>query len=217
MKIKLYLYGALILGGALLAVAVSVYLSRQNSIEQRFAEEIQDVRSNAGDVLEVATFHTAFSLSDSDKLEISVLGLPINLGTTEAYITVPVTYRFHILLSDEWKITEKNDHIAITAPRLRASQPPAPDLSGAQYLTTNGWARFNKEEVKKRLESLITPSLRRKAALYCSSNLVKDRAKESVEAFLRQRFSFLGTKDQKKRLIIQFSDTAELVTGKRSG
>lgn len=206
MKLKTHVAGWLLVIALFSAGYFFLRISTTRTLEHRFAEEIVDVRSNHGDVLEVATMESAASYTENDKLEIRMLGVPVNLGTTSAYLTLPVTYRFHILLSGHWKIKEWPDRIVVTAPRIRASQPPAPDVSRALYLGSNGWARFDKEDVKKRLDALVSGDLRLRATRYSFSNIVRDRARESVAAFLTQRFSVLRPSGQKKPLVVQFED-----------
>ena len=61
------------------------------TIEHRFIEELVDVRGNQGNVLEVAILKTAATFSDSDKLQVDILGLPLSIAN-EFTITIPVTY-----------------------------------------------------------------------------------------------------------------------------
>ena len=179
-------------------------LLKHKSIEQRFIEELIAVKSNAGDVLEVGTLNSAASLSQEEKIDFTLLpavNIPFN---TKVSIRVPVTYRFHILLSEKWRIQERGDSILVTAPSIHASQPPAPDMSAAQLITDGSIYPGLTAEAQKRLQELITPNLKLNAAKYANSEVVRDSSRKSVEKFLQSRFSCLAEDLKRKQLVVRF-------------
>jgi len=202
MKTKLTLI--LIAAISILALFELSPLLKHKSIEQRFIEELMGVKSNAGDVLEVGILNSAASLSQEEKIDFTLLpgvNIPFN---TKVSITVPVTYRFHILLSEKWRIGERGDSILVTAPAIHASQPPAPDMSAAQlYIDASIYPKLT-AEAQKRLQELITPNLKLNAAKYANSELVRDSARKSVEKFLQSRFSSLAEDLKRKQLVVRF-------------
>ena len=192
---------------AVISVLVLVELApllKHKSIEQRFIEELIAVKSNAGDVLEVGTLTSAASLSQEEKIDFTLLpgvNLPFN---TKVSLSVPVTYRFHLLLSETWRIQERGGSILVTAPFIHASQPPAPDMSAAQLFTDGSIYPGLTAEAQKRLQELITPSLKLNAAKYANSEIIRDSARKSVEKFLHSRFSGLAEDLKRKPLVVRF-------------
>ena len=137
MKTKLTLI--LIAAISILALFELSPLLKHKSIEQRFIEELMGVKSNAGDVLEVGILNSAASLSQEEKIDFTLLpgvNIPFN---TKVSITVPVTYRFHILLSEKWRIGERGDYSCYRTShsRLPATSPRyecGPALHRCQYI-----------------------------------------------------------------------------------
>ena len=143
----------------LLTLLVIILLPRvwstHRDVETRFQESLVEVKGNHGDVLEVATYKSTAYFSESDKLDTSVLGITVPLGTTEAFLMVPVTYRFHILLSDRWLIRTTPETVTVIAPAIRPSIPPAPDISRMELRSQSGWARFNRSEIEERVRDMV--------------------------------------------------------------
>jgi hypothetical protein len=150
---------AILLLVLLILILLPKAISFRKDVETRFQESLVDVKGNQGDVLEVSTYKSSAFFSESDKLDTTVLGIPLPLGTTEAFLMVPVTYRFHVLLSDQWLIRITPETVTVIAPDIRASLPPAPDLSRMEIRSERGWARLNKTEVEDRVKSMVTGTL----------------------------------------------------------
>ena len=72
--------------------------------------------------LEVATTRQTETLERSDTSHV----MGINLGTNTAQIRMPVTYRYHVRLSDPWSLTMRGKAIMVHAPVIRPSQPAGP-------------------------------------------------------------------------------------------
>lgn len=200
-----YIIGVLGLVLAILVVAGRI-VSLRRDVQTRFQQSLIEVKSNQGDVLEVATCKTAAQFFESDKLDTSVIGITLPLGTTEAWLSVPVTYRFHVLLSDRWQITTTPELVTIIAPRIRPSLPPAPDISAMEVKTQRGWARLNEKEVEDRARSMVTGQLNLRAHEVARSLTVRDAARSSIEEALRKYIKWLPDECRDKTFVVKFVD-----------
>ena len=100
---------------------------KTGTITHTFIEHIPEVSSTNGDVLELTTSRSdeIFSRSDSKKIAWDT----IYLGTTVSEIRVPATFRYHIRLSDPWRLAAKDKVCIVLAPAIRPSLPTAIDTS----------------------------------------------------------------------------------------
>lgn len=205
----LFVYAMLTLVLALLVILLAPRLvSVRKGIETRFQESLVEIKGNHGDVLEVATYKSTAYFTEEDRLDLSLLGLALPLGTTEAYLMVPVTYRFHVLLSDKWLIRTTPETVTVFAPGIRPSLPPAPDISQMEVRSERGWARLNRQEVEDRVRSMVTSSLTVRAAKLARSQLVRDAARGSVERSLRNWIPWLPAECRSKVFTVRFGDEA---------
>jgi hypothetical protein len=67
--------------------------------------------------------------------------LGLDLGTNHAWMTVPVTYRYHLWLYDTWKLHVGGGTLIVCAPEIRCSLPPAIHTDEIQESTARGWPR----------------------------------------------------------------------------
>jgi hypothetical protein len=135
-------------------------------ITHTFISGIPEVSSNRGDILEVAIARSDEYFKRSDTR--TVLWDSLNLGTTVAEIKVPVTYRYHIRLSDTWHLAERDNICYVMAPAIRASQPPA--------IHTDNLAA---------LERSLTPELEKRAVDPRHLKLVREACRVSVAEFVK--------------------------------
>jgi hypothetical protein len=130
-------------------------------------------------------------------------------------IRAPVTFRYHILLSDPWKLTAKGNVCFVCAPRLRASQPPAIDTGGIEKRAESGWARFDKTEKLDELERSMTGLLNQRAADSVHMNAVREISRSSVAEFVKswliQRAQWTNTFDA---IVVVFPDEGDFSAGK---
>jgi hypothetical protein len=203
-------YIVLIMALALLIVLLAPRLiSVRKDVETRFQESLVEVKGNHGDVLEVATYKSTAYFTEEDRLDLSFVGLTVPLGTTEAFLMAPVTYRFHVLLSDKWRIRTTPETVTVFAPEIRPSLPPAPDISLMEVRSERGWARLNRQEVEDRVRSMVTASLTVRAAKLARSQLVRDVARGSVERSLRNWIPWLPAECRSKVFTVRFGDEAD--------
>lgn len=156
---------------------------RTGQITETFRSSIPTVKSTGGDILEVAVAQNEESLSRSDERRIGWDW--VYLGTTVAEIRVPVTFRYHIRLSDEWRLASRDQLCVVMAPRLRASLPPAIHTDRLEQRAESGWARFDKEEVLQSMRSELTLQMSRRAVEPAHLALVREAARQSVGAFVK--------------------------------
>ncbi len=156
---------------------------KTGTITTTFTERLPEVRATRGDILEVATYRGQEELRREDSLNTFWDMVP--LGTTVSVIRVPATFRFHIRLSDPWRLAAR-DHVCIVrAPAIRPSQPPAIHTDGMEKSTESGWARFNKAGNLETLERSLTPELERRAAALARQPMVREACRTAVAEFVK--------------------------------
>ncbi len=171
------------------------------------------VMPTAGGRLEVATVHAreAFARSDTRTL----LDL-IDLGTTVSEVRVDATYRFHIGLARAWPLRIVGRTCLIRAGAVRPTLPVAFDSATLERRTASGWARFDKAENLRALESSLTPLLADRAHLYAERAREAGRAvvAEFVAEWLIREQQW--RRDPELRVVVVFDDEPEPgITGGR--
>lgn len=198
--LALTLLAALIIGGivawkfveesARLAHVAGDWLHRvgdkmqSRSIEETFREVVTRVISTEGDVLELATVETVETFTRADSR--SLFGDLLYLGTTWSEIRVPVVYRYHLKLSDEWRVEVRGRQCRVLAPPPRPSLPPALRTEGMEKKSDSGWLRFNAAENLAQLEKDLTPRLEKRAGDKRHLDLAREANRRSVAAFVRR-------------------------------
>jgi hypothetical protein len=152
------------------------------TITQTFRESVADISSTGGDILEVATSNMTEDFKKSDTRYI----LGVSAGTTVSEIRVPVTFRYHIQLSDNWRLAAKDNVCIVLAPSIHPSLPPAIHTDEMEKSTTSGWARFDKNGNLDGLEESITPELERRAIDPSHIKLVRETCRQSIAAFVKK-------------------------------
>jgi hypothetical protein len=181
---------------------------KTGTITTTFTERLPEVRATRGDILEVATYRGQEELRREDSLNTFWDMVP--LGTTVSVIRVPATFRFHIRLSDPWRLAAR-DHVCIVrAPAIRPSQPPAIHTDAMEKSTESGWARFNKADNLEILERSLTPELERRASALARQALVREACRTAVAEFVK---TWLLKEDHWRRdrfstVIVLFPDEA---------
>lgn len=157
---------------------------QNHRITETFRQEVTRITSTEGDVLEIATMETVETVTKSDTK--TLFDDIIYLGTTESEIRVPAVYRFHIKLSDPWKIEVHDGRCIVTAPPVRPTLPPAIRTEGMEKKTEAGWLRFNASDNLSRLEKNLTPTLEKRAGAHILIPGVRDSSRRSVAQFVRK-------------------------------
>jgi hypothetical protein len=155
---------------------------KTGTITTTFRESLPEIASTRGDVLELATAHCTETFSRTDSRTAFWGWFP--LGTTVSRIRVPVTFRYHLRLSDGWRLATKGNVCIVLAPTIRPSLPPAIHTDRMETSTAAGWARFNKEQNLAELEKALTPALSARAADPHHRRAVREACRESVRDFV---------------------------------
>lgn len=153
---------------------------QKENITETFRQELQEIKSTGQGNLEVSIMKSTehFKRSSSQ----SAFWNLIDLGTTTSTIRVPATYRYHVRLSDKWKIETRGRQVVVFAPRLRSSLPVAFNTQQMSKHTSEGWFRFNGNEQMASFEKNISPSLNRNANR--NKNLVREQSRKTIRAFI---------------------------------
>ncbi len=136
-----------------------------------------------GTHLELTTLASTEVFSRTDERRILYDYIP--LGTTVTEIRVPVTYRYHIRLSDPWHIEVNDQACIVQAPIIRPTLPPAIHTDRMEKHASAGWLRFNKAEQMEELQRSITPVLNSRAGNPDTIDLIRDRCRRNVASFIR--------------------------------
>jgi len=156
---------------------------QQQTIAESFQENVKRIASTNGDVLELATLDIEETVTRFDS---KTLFDVVYLGTTESEIRAMVVYRFHLKLSDDWKLSEKDGRCVVVAPTIRPSLPPAVRTETMEKKSEAGWLRFNAAENLSALEKSLTPILERRAGAPSKIRNVREAARTSVAKFVQQ-------------------------------
>jgi len=155
----------------------------KTDITQTFRENLIKVTATNGDILEVGTLDMDETFTRYNAK--TVAWNLVYLGTTVSEIRAPAVFRYHVKLSDAWKVTVDGDRCVVIAPIIRPSLPPSIRTEKMEKKSTNGWARLNAAENLADLERSITPSLEVRAATPEHIAKVRDPARQAVAKFAK--------------------------------
>jgi hypothetical protein len=180
------------------------------NITHTFRESIPQITSTQGDILEVATSRADESFQRSDE-KWAGWGY-VYLGTTVAEIRVPVTFRYHIRLSDPWRLAARGQTCVVLAPKIRPSLPPAIHTEEMERRAESGWARFDKNDQLDALERSMTPMLEARAGDQAHLQLVREACRQSVAGFVKKWLMREGQwrSDRFTSILVLFPDEANV-------
>lgn len=174
-------------------------------ITTTFAEDIPTIVATHGDVLELATLTSVETFSREDSISYAWGFLPAS--TTTAEIRVPATYRYHLRLSEPWRLATRGNVCIVMAPPFRASLPPAIDTGRMEKRVASGWANFDKNALLDDLEKDITRLLSKRATDPRHLELVREQCRRAVAEFVK---TWLADKmqwpDRINAIIVVFPD-----------
>jgi hypothetical protein len=154
------------------------------TLTESFRESVTKISSTNGDILEVAILEQDETFLKYDMK--TLFNEMIYLGTTTSEIRVPVVYRYHIKLTDDWQLKVDGKRCIVHAPGMRPSLPPAIRTEGMQKKSETGWFRFNAEENLAALEKSLTPSMEKRAGNRSHLDKVRDASRKSVGEFVKK-------------------------------
>jgi len=161
------------------------------------------VMPTAGGRLEVATVRARETFTRSDPRLLFDL---VDLGTTVSELRVDATYRFHIGMAKAWPLRIAGRTCVVHAGAVRPTTPVAFDTSTVERRTASGWARFDKAENLRALESSLTQLLAGRAPLYAPRAREAGRqvvAEFVAEWLLREQD---WRRDPEHRVVVVFAD-----------
>ncbi len=156
---------------------------RQQHITETFTSALPTFARTPGGNLELATSTSTETLTRTD--ERTIAWDMFYLGKTVSEISVPVTYRYHLVLRDPWKLDVVGNTCVVRAPAIRPSLPPAIHTDRMQKRSEAGWARFDAKEQMAELERSLTPRLTRHAGDPRRLALVREECRKTVAEFVR--------------------------------
>jgi len=157
---------------------------QQAKITETFVETLAEVSDTGEGNLMVATMKNTKTFKRTEKL--TILWDSVSLGTTFTEIKVPATFRYHIKLSDPWKLEVREQQCIVIAPALKATTPVAIHTNEIEKRSDEGWARFNADEQMAGLEKSLTPRLNQHARSKEHLNMAREKARITVAEFVRQ-------------------------------
>src|SRR5947208_16730471 len=111
------------------------------NITKTFLAAIPEISATGAGNLELATSHQTETFRAED--EESIFWDKLYLGKTVSEIRVPVTYRYHLRLSDPWRLDASGPTCLDVAPGIRPSRPPANDTDKLETNSDEGCGRIN--------------------------------------------------------------------------
>ena len=157
---------------------------KTGNITHTFRESIPQINSTQGDILELAVYRCDETFKRTDE-KWAGWGW-VYLGTTVAEIRVPVSFRYHLRLSDPWRLAAHEQVCTVLAPRIRPTVPPAIHTAEMERRAESGWARFDKNEQLDELERGMTPTLEQRAKDPAHLQLVREACRQSVAGFVKK-------------------------------
>ncbi len=178
------------------------------NITHTFRESIPRITSTQGDVLELAVYRCDETFKRTDE-KWAGWGW-VYLGTTVAEIRVPVSFRYHLRLSDTWRLAARDQTCVVLAPPIRPSLPPAIHTAEMERRAESGWARFDKNEQLEVLQRSMTPTLEQRAGDTAHLQLVREACRQSVAGFVRKWLMREGQwrSDRFTSIVVLFPDEA---------
>lgn len=156
----------------------------RGDVTERFLSSIPTVTAPPAGNLEVAVAENVETISRTDE-RFAFWDL-VPLGRTTVEVRVPVTWRYHLSLSEPWRVEVEGDVCRVSAPALRPSLPPAIDTARLERRMESDWTRPDGEARLAELERMLTEALSRRAGDRLHLALVREPARRSVAGFVRR-------------------------------
>lgn len=153
------------------------------TITTTFVSAIPRLVPDGGAVLELAAFEATETISRTDDKRIFFDLVP--LGSTVSEIRIPVTYRYHLRLDEEWTLSVSDGTCVVHAPPIRPTLPPAIHTDRMEQRSESDWLRFNEEEEMETLLKSLTPTLVDRAQDADHLELVRERCRKRVGEFVQ--------------------------------
>lgn len=153
------------------------------NVTETFLSSLPEFDDAGSGNLELATYTVTETFQRTE--EKRVLWDQFSLGTTEAEVRVPVTYRYHLRLDEEWHVKVVGSTCVVWAPAMRPSRPPAIHTDRMEKRVEADWLRFDAADQLEELERSVTPTLNRFAGDEHHMGMARERSRKTVEKFVR--------------------------------
>lgn len=153
-------------------------------VTESFVSEIPKIDRSGEGKLEVASAEIVETLTRSD--ERRLFWDTLSLGTTTVEVQVPVTYRYHVRLEDDWRVEVRGPVALVLAPAILPSLPPAIHTDRMRTRTEESWLRFDGADRMEELRRSLTPRLTERAKAAGHVDLVREEARRRVGQFVRR-------------------------------
>lgn len=158
---------------------------KRGTITMTFMASMPNVSRERGGLLELATATATETFQKKDNLTYDFRFFEQDMGTTKAWIQVPVTYRYHLRLSESWRLDVVSNMCVAYVPSIRPSLPPAIDTEKMIKSVVEPKTRFNGRELLDSLERSITPRLNEYAGDPQHIDAVREKCRLTVAEFVR--------------------------------
>ena len=174
----------------------------EENLTERFVSAIPEITRELNLELATATFHETFT---RESALTTCWGL-LDLGTSVVQVQVPVTYRYHLCLRDQWRLELKHRRLIVHAPVVQPSLPPAIHTDQLTTLTVRGWARGSTSGLLAELQQSLTPTLNRYAGDARHRELVRPQCRASVAEFVQLWLEREGHDARFTAIVVVFAD-----------
>lgn len=179
------IYAGLIFAAIVSLGGIGFYLYSHSGISNPITTSVMEtgipvIMRTPGGLLEVATLKVREDFKRTDPKSFH----GIDLGDTVSQIQVPATYRYHIKLAKEWKVTIAGKICTVVAPQIEPTLPVAIDTANMQKDSKAGLLRFNKDKNLEILERSITSELGKRADLPDRLKLVIEPSRQTVQEYV---------------------------------
>lgn len=162
-----------------------LFIPETEVIEKEFVAGIPDIFRARGGNLELAGFKSNETLRRKNIAKIPGTNYTIPGTRTTSMVQVPVTYRYHLQLSDPWKIEVVNHSCIIYAPHILPTLPPAIHTDEMLKVSREGLFAWDGEEEMDSLLTSITPTISGYAAKPEYINRVRNESRKTVAEFVK--------------------------------
>ncbi len=182
------------------------------NITQTFIATHMEATSTNGNILETATAEAKEQFTDARDWK--VWGTRVAGTGMQTMLVVPATYRYHVKLDGNWKLSQLGSTCVVVAPSIEPSLPVAFDTGKQEWIVKTDWLRgmFDTETGRRKLETTITGKLGERAQTEEAIDNVREASRDSVAQFVK---NWLMSEDQWRdggftQIKVMFPDEEEM-------
>lgn len=184
------------------ATAIATFTSKSNPRTTATHSGLDVIMRTPGGLLEISRIKAYEHIKREDPK--TVFWNQLDLGTTVSEIDVPVLFRYHVELANEWPLHCDAAVCVVRAGEVKPSLPPAIYSDEIRKLTTSGWGRFNKADNLAALEANLTSTLSDRAASERNLSAAKAEGRKTISEFVQTWMTRSHPELQSRRLVVLF-------------